>query len=151
MKELILKNYYDSILRSLQGLEFKEWENLYHEVLDVFGKTFTDLEKVLKNYTYNPDTKEPFKDILQFIISSFISEDHPSELWNKVVRIHTETTDSPYGTKTKHIIIVYTKKTILYSMSSFWLWNNYEEAKEFMEETEYYKKIIKLSGKYVEV
>lgn len=151
MEELILKNYYDSILRSMNSLDFQKWENLYQEVLDVFGKTTADLDKVLKKYTYKPTTNEPFKDILEFVISSFIMEDHSCKLWNDVVKIKPTTVDSPYGTKTRYIIIVHKKETVLFNESSFWLWNNYKEAKEFMTETEFYKKINKLSGKYVEV
>ena len=150
MEEIILENYYDSILRSLQGLIFQGWESLYLDVLEVFDKKPEDLKGVLRDYVYHK-TDEPFKDILEFIIKAFISETHPGELWNRVIGIKSSSIDTPYDTKTRYMIIVYPKESIISATPSLWIWEHRGEAEEFMGDTEFYRKINKLAGKYVEI
>lgn len=150
MEEIILENYYDSILRSLRGLNFQKWESLYRDVLEVFDKKPEDLKGILKNYVYHK-TDEPFRDILEFIINAFISETHPGKLWEEVIKIKSSSMDTPYDTKTRYMIIVYPKESIISVTPPLWVWEHRDEVGEFMEDTEFYGKINKLAGKYVEI
>lgn len=150
MEEIILENYYDSILRSLRGLNFQEWESLYLDVLEVFDKNPEDLKGVLKNYVYHK-TDEPLKDILEFIIKAFISETHPGKLWKETIKIKSSSMDTPYDTKTRYMIIVYPKESVISVTPPLWIWEHRDEVEKFMEDTEFYGKINKLAGKYVEI
>lgn len=150
MEEIILENYYDSILRSLRGLNFQAWESLYRDVLEVFDKKPEDLKGVLGGYVYH-ESKEPLKDILEFIIKAFISETHPGILWKGIVEIKSSTQDTPYNTKIRYTIIVYPKESIISVTPPLWIWEHYSEVEEFMGDTEFYGKINKLAGKYVEI
>ena len=90
--------------------------------------------------------------ILSFLIQNFISEDHPGELWKRVIEIKTSYLDTPYDTKLRHSIVVYPKETVLSMMTPVWVWKHYKEVEEFMSESnEFYNQINKLSGKYVEI
>lgn len=150
MEEIILENYYDFILRSVRGLNWNDWENLYREVLDVFDKKPEDLKGVLGSYVYHK-TDEPLKDILEFIIRSFISETHPGVLWRDIIEIKSSTQDTPYDTKIRYMIIVYPKESVISVTPSLWIWEHHSEVEEFMRDTEFYKRINKLAGKYVEI
>lgn len=150
MEEIILENYYDSILRSLRGLNFQGWENLYLDVLEVFDKKPEDLKDVLGSYVYH-ESKEPFKDVLEFIIKAFISETHPGKLWEEVIKIKSSTLDTPYDTKTRYMVIVYPKELVISVTQPLWIWEHRGEVEEFMGDTEFYRKINKLAGKYVEI
>lgn len=150
MEEIILENYYDSILRSVQGLNFQSWEGLYRDVLEVFDKKSEDLKEVLRNYVYHKSS-EPLKDILEFIIKAFISETHPGELWERTIEIKESTQDTPYDTKVRYMIIVYPKESIISVTPSLWIWEHHSEVEEFMEDMEFYERINKLAGKYVEI
>lgn len=150
MEEIILENYYDSILRSVRGLNWNDWEGLYRDVLDVFDKKPEDLKGVLKNYVYHK-TDEPLKDILEFIIRSFISETHPGILWEGIIEIKSSYQDTPYDTKIRYMIIVYPKESVISVTPPLWIWEHHSEVEEFMGDTEFYGKINKLAGKYVEI
>lgn len=150
MEEIILENYYDSILRSVHRLNWNEWESLYRDVLDVFDKKPEDLKGVLRNYVYHK-TNEPLKDILEFIIKAFISETRPGGLWERIVEIKESTKDTPYDTKIRYSIVVYPKKSVISVMTSLWVFEHHSEVEEFMGDTEFYRKINKLAGKYVEI
>lgn len=150
MEEIILENYYDSILRSVQGLNFQSWESLYRDVLEVFDKKPEDLKEVLGGYVYHK-TDEPLKDILEFIIKSFISKTHPGELWERTIEIKSSFMDTPYDTKVRYMIIVYPKESVISVMSSLWIWEHHSEVEDFIRDIEFYERINKLAGKYVEI
>lgn len=150
MEEIILENYYDSILRSVRGLNFQFWESLYRDVLEVFDKKPEDLKEVLGGYVYHK-TDEPLKDILEFIIKAFISKTHPGELWERTIEIKSSFIDTPYDTKVRYMIIVYPKESVISVMSSLWIWEHHSEVEDFIMDTEFYERINKLAGKYVEI
>ena len=150
MEEIILENYYDSILRSVRGLNFQSWESLYRDVLEVFDKKPEDLKEVLGGYVYHK-TDEPLKDILEFIIKAFISKTHPGELWERAIEIKSSFMDTPYDTKVRYMIIVYPKESVISVMSSLWIWEHHSEVEDFIRDTEFYERINKLAGKYVEI
>lgn len=150
MEEIILENYYDSILRSVRGLNFQSWESLYRDVLEVFDKKPEDLKEVLGGYVYHK-TDEPLKDILKFIIKAFISKTHPGELWERTIEIKSSFMDTPYDTKVRYMIIVYPKESVISVMSSLWIWEHHSEVEDFIRDTEFYERINKLAGKYVEI
>ena len=142
--ELSLSHKYNDILYVYR--EDNIWKNFVEKVMSIFSISEEDLDSLLSTYSFNPSTDYVLLDMIKHLLKVLINhEGGRSRLWEDIFTLKLVELSSPYETQISISFKLNTKEFQISKMDSLWVYQNHSKVEEFMNETEIYNKLKKIS------
>lgn len=154
-KELLDDLYKDKLINKyLKNNEdmWKGWEKEFLRLKNLFKLNDIDLVKIFNECKVSVPCEDPYKVFYEFALNSVLPK---SPLWENIIEIKKDISPLGYHGSSidiqviNYYLIVHSKEFQLNSKNSMWVYSNYDEVSEFLNDSnKLYQSILDISKNF---